>query len=72
LDAQFGKRSGVQDAHDRFLNREIDDLLRTITAHGGLAALVSKTRLASPMILRRRFEVHEFPPGNVDGRATWC
>jgi SpoVK/Ycf46/Vps4 family AAA+-type ATPase len=61
-DALFGKRTGVKDAHDRFSNRELDDLLRTMTAHGGLAVFASKPRLALPLMLRGRFSVYEFPP----------
>jgi SpoVK/Ycf46/Vps4 family AAA+-type ATPase len=68
-DALFGKRTVVRDAHDRSSNREIDDLLRAITAHGGLAVLVSKPRLTLPMIWQRRFSVYEFPPRTTATRA---
>jgi hypothetical protein len=68
-DALFGKRTGVRDAHDRFSNRQIDDLRRAIMAHGGLAVLVSKPRLTLPMIWQRRFSVYEFPPRTTATRA---
>jgi len=60
-DALFGKRSNVKDAHDRFSNLELDDLLRAIKAYDGLVLLVNKPRLTLSMILQRRFLVYDFP-----------
>lgn len=34
-DALFGKRSGVNDAHDRYSNQEVAYLLQRIQTHGG-------------------------------------
>lgn len=38
-DALFGKRSDVQDAHDRYANSDLSGLLQRIEAHGGVVIL---------------------------------
>jgi hypothetical protein len=60
-DALFGRRTTVKDAHDRYSNAEINSLLRGLRRRHGLVLLVSKTRTALPMKLRRQFSLHRFP-----------
>ncbi|MEO5698810.1 MAG: ATP-binding protein [Burkholderiaceae bacterium] len=41
-DALFGKRTGVQDSHDRYANSEIEYLLQRLRTHQGLVIIESK------------------------------
>ena len=61
-DALFGKRTSVKDAHDRYSNIEIDDLLQRIEEFDGPVVLASKSGLTLSIALRRRVSVHDFPP----------
>ncbi len=61
-DALFGKRSDVKDAHDRFANVEVNDLLQRIEQYRGLVILVSRSQRPLPAALRRRFVVESFLP----------
>ena len=38
-EALFGKRTSVQDSHDRFANKEINYLLQRIEEYGGVVIL---------------------------------
>jgi SpoVK/Ycf46/Vps4 family AAA+-type ATPase len=62
-DALFGKRTEVKDAHDRFTNAAISDLLERIEARRGLVMLVSVSHRVLPAALRVRLSIHAFPPG---------
>jgi SpoVK/Ycf46/Vps4 family AAA+-type ATPase len=62
-DALFGKRSEVKDAHDRYANLDVNDLLQRIEAFNGIAILASNARQnIDPAFLRRLRYVVEFPP----------
>jgi hypothetical protein len=61
-DALFGKRSEVQDSHDRYANIEVGYLLQRMEAYRGLALLTTNLRdsLDSAFLRRLRF-VLDFP-----------
>jgi hypothetical protein len=61
-DALFGKRSEVQDSHDRYANIEINYLLQRMECYRGLAVLATNMRGAlDPAFLRRIRFVISFP-----------
>jgi hypothetical protein len=61
-DALFGKRSEVQDSHDRYANIEIGYLLQRMEAYRGLAILTTNLRSALDQAFVRRLAfVVEFP-----------
>ena len=64
-DALFGKRTEVQDAHDRYAGSEIDYLLQRLQAHNGMVilegtAIPSGTDAAGSLMTGLRHVVH-FP-----------
>ncbi len=64
-DALFGKRSNVQDAHDRYANQEVSYLLQSIEAHQGLVILATNHPSAAKPAFkssRTRSMVVKFPP----------
>jgi hypothetical protein len=68
-DALFGKRTEVQDSHDRFANIEVSYLLQRVEAYRGLALLTTNLREAlDPAFLRRIRFVVEFPMPDDDAR----
>ena len=69
-DALFGKRSEVQDSHDRYANIEISYLLQRMEAYRGLAILTTnlKSVLDSAFLRRLRFVV-QFPFPDTGQRA---
>ena len=72
-DAIFGKRSEVQDSHDRYANIEVSYLLQRMEAYEGLAILTTnmKNALDQAFLRRLRFIV-SFPfPGPVERRKIW-
>ena len=53
-DALFGKRTDVEDAHDRYANLVIDYLLQRVEASMGLSILASSSQpRIDPAVLRR-------------------
>ena len=72
-DALFGKRSSVQDAHDRYANIEVSYLLQRLECHDGLVILA--TNLQGNMdaaFLRRIHTAVEFVlPDEPARRAIW-
>lgn len=54
-DALFGKRTGVQDAHDRYANQEVSYLLQRLEEHAGVVILATNGKTKLPAALRRRF-----------------
>lgn len=73
-DALFGKRSEVQDAHDRYANVEISYLLQKIEAYDGVAILATNLRqhLDEAFLRRLAFSIH-FPfPGVPERRRLWA
>jgi len=72
-DALFGKRTQVQDAHDRYANIEISYLLQKMDEHDGLTILATNLRdnLDAAFIRRLTFIV-EFPfPDESSRRRIW-
>ena len=69
-DALFGKRSEVQDSHDRYANIEVGYLLQRMEAYRGLALLTTNLRdsLDSAFLRRLRF-VLDFPFPDATLRA---
>jgi hypothetical protein len=63
-DALFGRRTDVNDAHDRYSNAEINSLLQGLERRHGLVFLVSKITTVLPMKWRRQFSLHRFPPAD--------
>jgi SpoVK/Ycf46/Vps4 family AAA+-type ATPase len=72
-DALFGKRSEVQNSHDRFANIEINYLLQRIETFQGLAILATNRRSAiDTAFLRRLRFVVEFPlPQAPERQRIW-
>lgn len=69
-DALFGKRSKVQDAHDRYANLEIGYLLQRIETHHGPCILATNLRQNLDSAFTRRFQmVIEFPRPDAALRA---
>ena len=58
-DALFGKRSGVNDSHDRYANIDVDALLQRIEAYPGIAILTTNRsqNIDEPFRRRMRFVV---------------
>ncbi|MFI7407071.1 ATP-binding protein [Streptomyces sp. NPDC049627] len=73
-DALFGRRSEVQDSHDRYANIEVSYLLQRMEAYRGVAVLATNLRAAlDPAFLRRLRFVVEFPvPGEDERRRLWA
>ena len=69
-DSVFGKRSAVQDAHDRYANIEVSYLLQKIEEYEGIVILASnfKENIDEAFLRRFRFTV-EFSMPNVEQRA---
>jgi hypothetical protein len=69
-DALFGKRSEVQDSHDRYANIEVSYLLQRMEAYRGLAILTTnmKEDLDNAFLRRLRFIV-QFPFPDATQRA---
>jgi SpoVK/Ycf46/Vps4 family AAA+-type ATPase len=53
-DALFGKRTDVQDSHDRYANQEIAYLMKRIAAFEGLAIVTTNMRAAMDRAWSRR------------------
>ena len=72
-DALFGKRTGVQDAHDRYANIEVNYLLQRLEAFEGLALLSTNLLQGMDEAFLRRFDqlVAFRRPGLVERRAIW-
>lgn len=72
-DALFGKRTTVQDAHDRYANIEIAYLLQKLEEHDGLSILASNLRENLDVAFTRRLSfIVEFPfPDDASRRRIW-
>ncbi len=72
-DALFGKRTGVQDAHDRYANIEVNYLLQRLEAFEGLALLSTNLLHGMDEAFLRRFDqlVAFRRPGIAERRAIW-
>jgi AAA+ superfamily predicted ATPase len=72
-DALFGKRSEVQDAHDRYANVEVAYLLQRIEQYDGAVILTTNLRRNIDQAFLRRLDlVIEFPfPEESDRARLW-
>ena len=72
-DALFGKRTRVDDAHDRFANQEVSFLLQRIEEFDGVIVLASNLRLnIDEAFLRRFHSVVQFPmPRPAERQRLW-
>ena len=72
-DALFGKRSGIQDAHDRYANQETAFLLQRLECFDGIAILASNWRDNLDEAFARRFETMiYFPLPRPEERLLLC
>ncbi len=72
-DALFGKRSEVQDAHDRYANLEVAYLLQRIETYDGMVILATNLRKnIDNAFIRRMHVIADFPiPGEPERRRIW-
>lgn len=72
-DALFGKRSEVQDAHDRYANIEISYLLQKMETYEGIAILTTNSRSSlDTAFIRRLHFIIEFPlPSAIERSCLW-
>jgi AAA+ superfamily predicted ATPase len=73
-DALFGKRSEINDSHDRYANIEVNYLLQQMEEHEGIIILASnyKMNLDDAFLRRLQFAV-EFPfPDEASRRKIWA
>lgn len=69
-DALFGKRTEVNDAHDRYANQEVSYLLQRLEDFGGLAIVATHNKANLDDAFSRRFDqVIHFPKPNVKERT---
>jgi hypothetical protein len=72
-DALFGKRSEVQDAHDRYANIEVSYLLQRMEQFEGIAILATNLRgnLDEAFVRRLDYTVRFALPGAVERLKIW-
>ena len=72
-DALFGKRTGVQSAHDKYANQEVSYLLQRVEEYAGLMVLASnfKSNLDEAFLRRFHAVVHFPMPGAAERKAIW-
>ncbi len=72
-DALFGKRTQVNDAHDRYANIEIDYVLQRMEQFDGLAILATNRKgdLDTAFVRRLRFIVDFRPPSVSEREQLW-
>ena len=72
-DALFGRRTNVQDAHDRYANIEVNYLLQRLESFEGCALLATNLMQGVDEAFLRRFDqVVHFPrPGVAERLAIW-
>ena len=62
-DALFGKRTDIQDSHDKYANMAMSRLLDRITKYNGLVILAANTQEPTdPLLLNRFNTILHFPP----------
>jgi SpoVK/Ycf46/Vps4 family AAA+-type ATPase len=72
-DALFGKRTEVEDSHDRYANLAVSYMLQRVESYAGLAILTSNRphQIDDAFLRRIRFVVH-FPfPGPQERECLW-
>ena len=72
-DALFGKRTNVQNAHDRYANQEVSYLLQRIEDYPGLLILASnfKNNIDSAFVRRFHTTVYFPMPDNKERLSLW-
>jgi hypothetical protein len=72
-DALFGKRTNVQNAHDKYANQETAYLLQRVEGYNGLVILATNQRDNMDEAFTRRFQtIIHFPmPGAVERLLIW-
>ena len=72
-DALFGKRTKVNDAHDRYANQEVSYLLQRIEEFSGLVILASNLKSNMDEAFTRRFQsiIHFPPPTSEERYLLW-
>ena len=72
-DALFGKRSNVQNAHDKYANQEVSYLLQRVEDFSGLVILASNYKSNIDQAFIRRFNsIIHFPmPNHAERYAIW-
>ncbi len=72
-DALFGKRTSINDAHDRFANQEVSYLLQRVEEYEGVAILASNLKSNIDEAFSRRFQsVIHFPmPEKNERHLLW-
>ncbi|MGE0441797.1 MAG: ATP-binding protein, partial [Gemmatimonadales bacterium] len=72
-DALFGKRSEVNDSHDRYANLEISYLLQRMEQYDGVAILATNLRsnLDQAFVRRLAFSIHFPLPDEKSRREIW-
>jgi AAA+ superfamily predicted ATPase len=72
-DALFGKRTQVQNAHDRYANQEVSYLLQRVEAFNGLVILASNFKSNIDEAFLRRFQsiVHFPKPKSYERLLLW-
>jgi SpoVK/Ycf46/Vps4 family AAA+-type ATPase len=72
-DALFGKRSNVQNAHDKYANQEVSYLLQRVEDFPGLIILASnlKSNLDTAFIRRFNSIIHFPMPGLAERQKLW-
>jgi AAA+ superfamily predicted ATPase len=72
-DALFGKRSEVNDSHDRYANLEISYLLQRMEQYDGVAILATNLRsnLDQAFVRRLAFSIHFPLPDERSRREIW-
>ncbi len=73
-DALFGKRTNVQDAHDRYANQEVSYLLQRIEEYSGLVILASNLMGNMDDAFKRRIQsIIHFPmPTSRERERLWA
>lgn len=69
----FGKRTGVQSAHEKYANQQANHLLQRLEAYNGLAILAAERRAHLDEAFLRRFRtIIHFPALRAEERlAIW-
>ena len=72
-DALFGKRTNVQNAHDRYANQEVSYLLQRVEDYPGLLILASnfKNNIDDAFVRRLHAIIHFPPPSVAERLILW-
>lgn len=72
-DALFGKRTSINDAHDRYANQEVSYLLQRIEDYNGLIILASnlKSNIDDAFVRRFNAMIHFPMPNSEERKLLW-